>query len=37
VAPVVGASNAAQIADLMGAVDLQLTRHQVALLDEVSS
>ena len=37
VAPVVGASNAGQIADLMGAVDLQLTRHQVALLDEVSS
>lgn len=37
VAPVVGASNAAQVADLMAAVDLQLTRHQVALLDEVSS
>ncbi len=37
VAPVVGASNAGQVADLVAAVDLQLTRHQVALLDEVSS
>lgn len=37
VAPVVGASNAGQVADLMAAVDLQLTRHQVARLDEVSA
>lgn len=36
-APVVGASNAGQVADLVGAIDIQLTRQQVAALDEVSA
>lgn len=37
VAPVVSASSAQQIPDLTAAVTLQLTRHQVADLDRVSS
>jgi aryl-alcohol dehydrogenase-like predicted oxidoreductase len=37
VAPVVGASNPGQVADLVAAVDLQLTRQQVQALDEVSA
>lgn len=37
VAPVVGASNPGQVADLIDAVDLSLTRQQVASLDEVSA
>lgn len=36
-APVVGASNAGQVADLVAAVDLVLTRNQVASLDDVSA
>lgn len=36
-APVVGASNAGQVADLVSAIDIQLTRQQVAALDEVSA
>ncbi len=35
-APVVGASNAGQVADLVAAVSLVLTRNQVASLDDVS-
>lgn len=37
VAPVVSASHADQVADLTAAASLQLTRHQVAELDRVSS
>lgn len=37
VAPVVSASSAEQVPDLMAAATLQLTRHQVADLDRVSS
>jgi aryl-alcohol dehydrogenase-like predicted oxidoreductase len=37
VAPVVSASSPRQVADLVGAVTVQLTRHQVAELDRVSS
>lgn len=37
VAPVVSASSAQQVPDLTAAVTLQLTRHQVADLDRVSS
>jgi aryl-alcohol dehydrogenase-like predicted oxidoreductase len=36
VAPVVSASRADQVLDLMAAASLHLTRHQVALLDRVS-
>ncbi len=36
-APVVGASAPSQVADLMAAVDIVLTRSQVAMLDEVSA
>ncbi|HEU4848946.1 MAG TPA: aldo/keto reductase [Terrimesophilobacter sp.] len=36
-APVVGVSNAGQVADLVGAIDIRLTRQQVAALDEVSA
>lgn len=36
-APVVGASTPSQVADLVAAVDLVLTRNQVASLDEVSA
>ena len=36
-APVVGASNPGQVADLMAAVDVVLTRQQVAALDDVSA
>jgi len=36
-APVVGASNASQVADLIAAADLLLTRQQVAALDDVSA
>lgn len=36
-APVVGASNPGQVADLMAAVDVVLTRQQVAALDDVST
>lgn len=37
VAPVVGASHPGQVVDLVAAVDLTLTRQQVAALDDVSS
>ncbi len=37
VAPVVSASSAQQVPDLMASVTLQLTRHQVADLDRVSA
>jgi aryl-alcohol dehydrogenase-like predicted oxidoreductase len=37
VAPVVSASSPHQIADFIGAVTVQLTRHQVAELDRISS
>ncbi|MBX3091744.1 MAG: aldo/keto reductase [Cryobacterium sp.] len=36
-APVVGASNASQVADLVAAADVALTRQQVAALDDVSA
>ncbi|MBX3079537.1 MAG: aldo/keto reductase [Cryobacterium sp.] len=36
-APIVGASNASQVADLMAAADVPLTRAQVAALDDVSA
>ena len=36
-APVVGASNASQVADLIAAADILLTRQQVAALDDVSA
>ncbi len=36
-APVVRAKDAAQLSELLGAVDVLLTRHQVALLDAASS
>ncbi len=36
-APVVGASNASQVADMVAAVSLVLTRNQVASLDDVSA
>ncbi len=36
-APVVGASNASQVADLVAAADILLTRQQVAALDDVSA
>lgn len=37
VAPVASASRPAQVADLVGAARIQLTRHQVAELDRVST
>jgi aryl-alcohol dehydrogenase-like predicted oxidoreductase len=37
VAPVVSASNAAQVPELLAAARVQLTRHQSAELDRVSS
>lgn len=37
VAPIVGASNAGQVAELMSAVEIQLTRQQVSSLDAVSA
>jgi len=36
-APIVGASNASQVADLVAAADVPLTRAQVAALDDVSA
>ncbi len=36
-APIVGASNASQVADLVAAADILLTRQQVAALDDVSA
>jgi aryl-alcohol dehydrogenase-like predicted oxidoreductase len=36
-APIVGASNASQVAELVAAADISLTRQQVAALDDVSA